>query len=97
MDKAQLIYFTAQFISVLANILIYAMIARVLISWFTMGQGPHRPRGRAVQVIHDMTDPMINIARKLPHKIGMIDLAPLIVIFGLDIGARFVITLISMI
>lgn len=95
MDKAQLLYFTAQFVSVLANIFIYAMIARVLLSWFSMGR--QRSGGRFSQFIHEVTDPLVNVARKLPHRIGMIDLSPLIVIFGLDLGARLVITLISMI
>ncbi len=95
MDKSQIIYFTIQFVSVLANIFVYAMIARVLISWFTMGK--QRQGGRVVQLIHEVTDPLVNLARKLPHRIGMIDLSPLIVIFGLDIGSRLFINLLLMI
>lgn len=89
MDKVQAINFTANFVSVLKNLVVYAIIARVLISWFTMGRG--QPRGGIGGFVYSATDPIIDVARKLPHRIGMIDFAPLIAMFGADFLGQLVI------
>ncbi len=89
MDKVAAINFTADFVTVLKNLIVYAIIARVLISWFTMGRG--RPRGGIGGFIYSATDPVIDLARKIPHRIGMIDFAPLIALFGADLIGQLII------
>lgn len=93
MDKFQIIRFTAEFVSILRDILVYSIIARIIVSWFTLGQ--HGPHGRIIQFLHDITDPVINLVRKLPHRISMIDFAPLIAIIGLDLAAQLIIALLA--
>jgi YggT family protein len=93
MDKYQLIAFSINFVVILGNLLIYAIIGRVLVSWFSMGK--FGQRGRFSQLLFDITDPVVNIARKLPHKIGMIDLSPLITLIGIDLLVRLITTLLS--
>jgi uncharacterized protein YggT (Ycf19 family) len=83
MDKYQILNFLMQFVVVLGNLLTYAIIGRVLISWFSMGQ--FGQRGKFSQIIFDVTDPVINLAKKLPHKISMIDLSPIIALLGIDL------------
>ncbi|MFH1218642.1 MAG: YggT family protein [Candidatus Peregrinibacteria bacterium] len=92
MDKTQLVAFSIQFITVLGNLISFAIIASILMSWFTMG----RPdaKGRFTQMLSDVTEPVINVARKIPHKIGMIDLAPLIALIGVDLLVRLIVYLI---
>jgi uncharacterized protein YggT (Ycf19 family) len=91
MDKVQLINFTVNFLTVLGNLITYAIIGRVLVSWFTMGRpGAHGPISR---FLIEVTDPIVNIAKKLPHKIGMIDLSPLIALIGVDLIIRVIIIL----
>ncbi len=62
----------------------YAIIGRILASWFTVAR-PGAPRGPIVKFLHDVTDPVMNLAKKLPHKIGMLDLSPIIALIGLDV------------
>lgn len=91
MDKVQVIIFAANFIAIFKNIVVYAIIARILASWFTMGQG--RPSNRLIIFLHDITDPFINLARKIPHQIGMFDLAPMIALFGIDLLGQLLVRL----
>ena len=93
MDKVQILLFTINFINIFARIIVWAIIVRIILSWFKMGKPG--PRGKLTQVLHDVTDPVINLARKLPHKWGMIDFAPLIALIGVDIISKVVITLLA--
>lgn len=93
MDKYQLIGFTINFLIVLGNLITYAIIGRVLVSWFTMGKpGAHGPISR---FLIEVTDPIINLARKIPHKIGMIDLSPIIALIGVDLIIRVIVILLN--
>lgn len=93
MYKVQAITFTIQFLIVLGNIITYSIIARILISWFTMGKPGSR--GRFSQIIYDVTEPPIAVARKLPHRLGMIDFSPLIALIGVDLLVSLIITLLA--
>lgn len=92
MSKIQLLNFTANFVVILRDLITYAIIARIIMSWFTMGQ---QSRGRISMFLKDATDPILNIAKKLPHRIGMIDLSPLIALLGVDLFAKLVVLLLS--
>lgn len=83
MTLTSFLAFFLQFVNVLGNLLIYTIIARVLLSWFAMGGSGER--GRVSQIIHDVTDPVINLVKKMPHSIGMIDLSPMIALIGIDV------------
>ena len=87
MDKFQLISFLVDFIVVFKNLIVYAIIGRIIISWFTMGQTA--PGGKVTQFLYGATDPFLNLAKKLPHTIAMIDLSPLIAIFALVISIYY--------
>jgi YggT family protein len=93
MNKVQLIGFTINFLTVLGNLITYAIIGRVLASWFTMG----RPGGGGpiTRFLYEVTEPVVRIARKLPHKIGMIDLSPLIALIGVDLIIGVIVTLLN--
>lgn len=93
MDKVQLINFVISFIMILKNLIVYAIIARVLSSWFTMGQ--MGGRGRIVQFLHDVTDPFVNAAKKLPHSLGMLDFSPIIAMFGVDLLGQLIVILLA--
>lgn len=94
MNKFQIINFSADFIVIFKNLIIYAIIARIIVSWFTMGRYGQRP-SRIVRFLNDITNPFINLARKLPHRIAMIDFAPLIAIIGLDLLAQLIVMLLA--
>lgn len=92
MNKIDAINFLIQFIDILRKLIVYALIGRVLLSWFTMGMG--RPGGRFGAFLFEVTDPFINFVRKFPHSIGMIDFSAMIAILGVDLLGKLFIELI---
>ncbi len=84
MEKMQIIEFSASFIKIFTELVFFAILARVLISWFSLGTGG-RPTGRIGIFVFEVTDPFIRLARKIPHRVGMLDLSPIIAMFGINI------------
>ena len=75
-----LLSYIASFIRIFFGLLSFAIIARVLLSWF--------PGGGAYEVrsfIHRVTEPVLGPARRVIPRIGMIDISPIVVFFLLDI------------
>ena len=68
------------FINQIFTILEFAIIARILISWVA----PHVRGSRLIEILEFVTEPILRIARMIPHQIGMLDLSPLIALFGLN-------------
>jgi YggT family protein len=93
MDKYEIIGFTINFLQILGNLVTYAIIGRVLVSWFTMG----RPGGGGsiTRILYEVTDPLINLVKKIPHKIGMIDLSPLIALIAVDLIISLLVILLN--
>ena len=56
-------------------ILIIAIVARALLSWF-----PLAPDNPLVQLVRQITDPLIEPVRRIMPRTGMIDLSPMVVI-----------------
>lgn len=92
MNRTELIEFIASFILIFRNLVVYAIVARVIISWFSMGRG--RPTGKIGSLVYEATDPFIGLARRIPHRIGMLDLSPLIALLGVDLLGQFIANLI---
>lgn len=93
MDKVLIVSYLANFIIIFKNLVVYAIIGRVIVSWFTVGS--IGPRHRIIQFLNDVTDPFLNVARLLPHRIGMMDLAPLIAMFGVDFLGQVLVILLT--
>lgn len=72
----------------------YAIIGRILFSWFSMGNNG-RPTNRFAMILNDITDPVMNLAKKIPHTVGMLDLSPMIALIGVDLVVRLVIFLLG--
>lgn len=67
-----------EFIGYILQIFAYLVIARALTTWF-----PNARYHPIVQLLYQITDPvMIPLSRIIP-RIGMIDLSPMILVFGL--------------
>jgi YggT family protein len=67
--------FLVTFISLLFNVLFFAILGRVLVSWID-------PLGnmRVTQILRDITEPILGPIRSVLPTIGMIDLSPLVAI-----------------
>lgn len=81
--------FLIVFVSVLFDIMSFAIIARVLLSWF-----PNAGGGQMKAVLHDVTDPILNVFKKVVPRIGMIDITPIVAIIALDLVKSILLSLI---
>lgn len=70
-------------IATLMEAVAFLLVARALVSWF-----PDLRRHQIVQLLFDVTDPIIEPIRKVIPPIGMIDLSVMITVFGLFILAE---------
>jgi YggT family protein len=58
----------------------YAILIRVLMSWFRGSAN-----GTIARVIFEMTEPILKILRSILPRTGMIDFSPLLAFFALDL------------
>ena len=72
-----------QFIGFILQIFAYLVIARALTTWF-----PNARQFAIVQLLYQITDPVMIPISKLIPRIGMIDLSPTILVFTLLIISR---------
>jgi YggT family protein len=68
------------FIEILFQALVFAIIARALLSWFNLG--PSHP---LVRILYDLTEPILAPLRRVIPTLGMIDITPIVAIFLLQI------------
>ncbi len=71
--------FLYQFVDILFNILIFAIVGRALLSWFSVG--PSNPIGR---VLYEITEPILGPMRRVIPMIGMLDISPIVAILLLS-------------
>jgi YggT family protein len=69
-----------QFIAILLQAVAWMLIARALVSWF-----PDLRRHGIVQLLFDLTDPIIEPLRTIIPPVGMLDLSVMIAVFSLFI------------
>lgn len=67
--------YVSNFLYILVNILIFAIVGRALLSWF-----PVDPRNPLVRVLHEITEPVLGPLRRVIPRIGMLDLTPMVAI-----------------
>jgi YggT family protein len=68
---------------------IFVLLARILVSWIP-NLDPYNP---IVQMLYRVTDPVLEPARRIIPPIGMIDISPIVVFFGLQILSSMLIDL----
>lgn len=73
--------YLSQFITLFTQLLIFAIFARVILSWLRIP-----PRGFLFVVIVESTEPILGFFRRIIPPIGgVIDLSPLFAFFAIDI------------
>jgi len=80
--------FIFRFVAIFFDIITFAIIARVLMSWLPSGGG-----GRAKMILRDITEPIMAPFRRIIPRIGMIDISPIVVIILLDIVKTIILQL----
>ncbi len=68
-------------LAVALEIYTFVLLARILITWIP-NLDPYHP---AVQMLLQITEPILEPARKLIPPIGMIDVSPIVVFFAIRI------------
>lgn len=78
-----------QFINLLFQVLIFAIVARALLSWFNLG--PSHP---IVRILYDLTEPILSPLRRVIPTIGMIDITPIAAIILLEFVRTILLSLV---
>jgi YggT family protein len=88
----------AGFLGALLTVYIIIIIAWIVVS-FVFALGARVPYSRPVNVIldflRDVSEPYLRIFRRLPLRIGPLDLSPIVAIFALQIVGRLIVNLID--
>ena len=78
---------TAQFTIAFLQILLWATVARSLLSWFPIDQA-----SPLYQILYKVTEPLMNPIRRVLPTMGMMDLSPMAVIIMLIVVQQVVIS-----
>lgn len=78
--------FLINFLSLLFDVLFWAIFARILISWVDSGQ-----RWQITRILNEVTEPILAPVRKILPSTGMFDLSPMIVLLLLQVIKQVVI------
>lgn len=62
----------------------FVLLARILVTWIP-NLDPYHP---AVQLLFQVTEPVLEPARRLIPPLGMMDISPIVVFFAIQILAR---------
>ena len=81
--------FLIQFINLLVRVLYIAMIGRVLVSWLNIG--PSSPFFPVVNVLYQVTEPILAPIRRVLPRFGMLDLSPMVALILIGIIQKVVI------
>jgi YggT family protein len=71
----------AELISLLLNVMFYAIFARALLSWFQ--QGTYNDFS---MLLYSLTEPMLRVCRGMLPNLGGLDLSVILAIFGLQLA-----------
>ena len=80
--------FIVNFVSILFDLMSFAILARILMSWLPSGGG-----GRVRSFLHDVTEPVLGPFRRVIPRLGMLDISPIVAIIALDLLRSIVIQL----
>ncbi len=70
---AQLLQSMIIFFNIAFQILYWLLIARIILSWF-----PVDPYNNVMQMLYQTTEPILAPFRRMPLRIGLIDLTPIV-------------------
>ncbi len=79
-------------IDIVFQILWWAILIRVLLSWLPMANIRIDPYNPAVRLLYAITDPILEPLRRYT-TVGMIDLSPLVALLLLDVLRRVLISI----
>ncbi len=72
--------FFFNFLQLLCEVLTLAILARVVLSWFSL-----RPTNMLVSIIYQVTEPILAPLRRIIPRVGVFDFTPLVAIILLQL------------
>ncbi|MBE7471607.1 MAG: YggT family protein [Anaerolineae bacterium] len=82
----------ASVINIVFQVLWWAILIRVLLSWLPMANVRIDPYNPAIRFLYSLTDPILEPLRRFT-TIGMIDLSPLVALLLLDFLRQILISM----
>ena len=82
--------FLNQFITVFFNLLGFAILARILLSWI-----PSVNNAGIKSFLFSVTEPVLGPFRSIIPRIGMVDISPIVAIIALDVVESMLLYLVS--
>lgn len=67
----------------LLQLYVFAIFGRIILSWFPVTPGG--PIAQISRVLYSITEPVLGPIRNALPSIGMFDLSPMVVIFGVNL------------
>lgn len=83
-----MISFLINFVNLLFQILQLAILVRIILSWFRVD--PYNP---FMQILYQITEPVLEPFRRVIPPIGMIDITPIVALLVLRLVQRIVVTM----
>lgn len=77
--------FLLTFINLLFEVLSLAILARVFLSWFQVD-----PYNQLVQLLYQVTEPILAPFRRIVPPLGMIDISPIVALMVLQLVQRLI-------
>jgi YggT family protein len=84
----------AETINIVFELVWWAILIRVLLSWLPMAGIRIDPFNPIIRLLFSITDPILEPLRKFT-TVGMIDLSPIVALFGLQIIKGILISLLT--
>ncbi len=81
-------------ITIIFQILWWAILIRVLLSWLPMAGVRIDPYNPVIRALYSITDPILEPLRKYT-TVGMIDLSPIVALIGLSFLERILVSLLT--
>ncbi|NOQ76348.1 MAG: YggT family protein [Methylococcaceae bacterium] len=82
---ALILYSFKQIVEIILNILVFAVFARAILSWFDPGN-----YNAASSLLQSLTEPLLGLCRKVIPDLGGIDLSPLVALVFLQLAKMMI-------
>ena len=73
-------------VNIIFEILRWLLVARIVLSWF--GVNPHTTANDLLSALYQITDVILSPLRRLPLRIGLLDLSPIVAFVALEFIRR---------
>ena len=90
---AEVLRSLAYLCDMLFTIAYWLLVIRILLSWF--GLDPATTYNDLLRALYALTDPILAPFRKLPLRIGLLDLSPIVAFVALNFLQRLVVRLLT--